>query len=251
MKLNINIGWLYPDLMSTYGDRGNVLVLQKRCKWRNIECKIVPITIGSSIKLLSGIDLIFAGGAQDKEQDIVMRDLLRSKGVKIKEKIEMDIPALFVCGAPQLMGNFYEPAIGKKIQGLGIFNIDSVYPSENSKRLIGNTAAKVILPELLGLNIFGFENHGGRTYLRGDTKPFAKVLAGYGNNGEDKFEGMYYKNAIGSYFHGPLLPKNPAIADFLIKKALEVKYKRNLKLEPLDDTLELKAQLAIANKLSI
>lgn len=255
----LTIGWLYPDLMSTYGDRGNILVLQKRCEWRDIEVKIVLVDQTTNDQSLKAIDLIFGGGAQDRAQEIVMRDLRKNKGKSIKELIENGIPALFVCGAPQLMGRFYEPAVGEKIEGLGIFDMETRNPGPEAPRLIGNIVAEVqwsnnpAQSEALRAKsiIVGFENHGGRTYLGKNAKPFAKVIKGNGNNGEDGTEGVVYKNAIGCYFHGPLLPKNSIIADWLIKTALEVKYKEEIVLKELDDSLEKKAQQVIAKRLGV
>jgi CobQ-like glutamine amidotransferase family enzyme len=254
----LTIGWLYPELMSTYGDRGNITVLQKRCEWRGINVKIVNIDEKTSEDKITSIDLLFGGGAQDREQEIVIENL-KKKQMAIKALIEKDIPALFVCGAPQLMGNYYEPAEGKRIEGLGIFDIETKHPGPNKNRLIGNLVAEIMVENLktkpysIDPNplLVGFENHGGRTYLGANAKPLARVLKGFGNNGEDETEGVVYKNAIGCYLHGPLLPKNPGIADWLITKALEVKYKKQVNLEPLDDELEEKAKTAIAKRLGV
>lgn len=250
MKYSLTIGWLYPDLMSTYGDRGNIVVLQRRCDERGIKTEIINIDQTTNDQRLKTIDLLFGGGAQDKEQSIVIEDLKKKKKI-IKTLIENNIPALFVCGAPQLMGNYYEPSVGKRIEGLGIFDMTSIHPGPKQDRLIGNVVAKVLLPELSKTTIVGFENHGGRTSLGENVKPFAKIIKGYGNNGTDKTEGVLYKNALGSYLHGPLLPKNPEIADWLIQKALETKYKKSIKLTGLDDSLEEKAREAIFKKLKI
>jgi CobQ-like glutamine amidotransferase family enzyme len=257
MNYSVTIGWLYPELMSTYGDRGNITVLQKRCEWRGIKAEILPIDQTTSDKELQTIDLLFGGGSQDREQEIVMRNLHKKKTV-ITTLIENNVPALFVCGAPQLFGEYYEPAIGKRIEGLGIFDMVSKHPGAQKPRLIGNSIAEVqcdsfsnphpLIPNPL---IVGFENHGGRTHLGKTAKPFAKVLKGYGNNGTDATEGVVYKNAIGCYFHGPLLPKNPEIADFLITKALERKYEQEILLAPLDDELEKKAKSAIILRLGV
>ncbi len=250
----LRIGWLYPTLMSTYGDRGNIIVLTQRCEWRGIAVEIVPIDQTTSDQQLKSIDLLFGGGAQDREQELVMKDL-HKKGKIIKDLIEKNIPALFVCGAPQLMGKYYEPSVGEKIEGLGIFDMVSKHPGPDKERLIGDIVVQITAPALLdniqNTTVVGFENHGGRTYLGEDVLPFAKVIKGFGNNGEDGTEGVVYKNAIGCYLHGPLLPKNPIIADYLIQKALEVKYKKEIELKALDDDLEKKAQKAILEKLGI
>lgn len=258
--MQLTIGWLYPELMSTYGDRGNILVLQKRAEWRGIKVTVLPIIQTTESDQLQTVDLIFGGGAQDLEQEIVMTDLKKTKGAIIKSLIERDVPALFVCGSPQLLGTFYELANGKRIKGLGIFAMETKHPGELDNRLIGNAAAEIILKNLIkdtttpfqpATVVFGFENHGGRTKLKSEAKPFARIIKGYGNNGEDGTEGIVYKNAIGCYFHGPLLPKNPFIADHLLTKALEVKYNKPITLEALDDSLEFQAREAIAKKLDI
>jgi len=256
-QLKLTIGWLYPELMSTYGDRGNIIVLRKRCEWRGIKTTILSIDQNTKNQEIETIDLLFGGGAQDREQEIVMKDLQKKKLV-IKKLIENNIPALFVCGAPQLMGRYYEPSVGERIEGLGIFDMHTQHPGPQKDRLIGNVVAKIEIQNLSSTynllpntSIVGFENHGGRTYLGKNVKPFAKVVKGFGNNGEDGTEGVVYKNAIGSYLHGPLLPKNPQIADWLIAKALEVKYKKEIQLETLDDSLEQKAKSIVANRLGI
>lgn len=253
----ITIGWLYPELMSTYGDRGNIFALRKRCEWRGIKTEILPIEQTTASKQLATIDLLFGGGAQDREQSIVMDDL-RKKREDIKKMIDRDIPALFVCGAPQLMGNYYEPAEGQKIEGLGIFDMVSKHPGPDQPRLIGNTVAEVYWENLTSQHvslatkaIVGFENHGGRTYLGDNAKPFAKILKGFGNNGNDTTEGVVYRNAIGCYFHGPLLPKNPEIADWLLATTLRVKYDKEVTLSSLDDELENKARITIAKRLGV
>jgi len=179
------------------------------------------------------------GGAQDRQQKIVGEDFLKRKSPVVKKMVERGVPALFVCAAYQFAGLYYKPYQGEKIPGAGIFDLVTEHPGDQAKRFIGNTVAEVIHPaKLSGQVIVGFENHGGRTYLGPTMKALAKVLKGYGNNGEDGYEGVVYKNAIGSYFHGPLLPKNPAVADWLLEMALgDV-------LQPLDDTIERQANEA-------
>ncbi len=252
-NLTLTIGWLYPDLMSTYGDRGNIICLRKRCEWRGIKVIVQPITQDTAIEDIKKIDLLFGGGSQDIQQEIVMRDLKDKKGKIIKEMIENDLPALFVCGSPQLMGKYYEPAFGTRINGLGIFDMISVNPGKDKPRCIGNIIASVNWencnnPPNIKTVIVGFENHGGRTYLGKSVKPFAKVLHGFGNNGEDGTEGVVYKNAVGCYFHGPFLPKNPQIADYFIKQALFKKYQANIQLSQLDEMLEVKARETVMDR---
>lgn len=240
--MKLTIAWLYSDLMSTYGDRGNVIVFQKRCQWRGIDAKIVPVTLETPLLHLTSCDLLFMGGAQDRQQKLAGEDFLKRKGPVVKEMVEKGIPALFVCAAYQFVGHYYKPYQGDKIPGAGIFDLYTEHPGDQAKRLIGNVVAELIHPnELAEKTIVGFENHGGRTYLGKKMQPLARVKRGFGNNGEDGYEGAVYKNAIGSYFHGPLLPKNPHIADWLIQKALERKYGKQIALEELDDSLEWQA----------
>lgn len=231
--MKLIIGWLYPELMSTYSDRGNIICLKKRCEWREIETEV--INIDKNFKNFNKINFLFGGGAQDREQEIVTRDLY-SKKREIVDLINNNVPCLFTCGSYQLMGNFYEPAIGKKIKGLGIFDIETKHSGLNTPRCIGNIVAKLLISELEGQTLVGFENHGGRTNLNKNAKPLAKVIKGFGNNGKDGFEGCVYKSAIGTYFHGPVLPKNPTLTDYLISLALKTS-----NLPPLDDSLETKA----------
>lgn len=243
---SIRIGWLYPELMSTYGDRGNILYFRKRCKDRVIDTELVSIDSTFSTDQFKDLDFIFGGGSQDTEQELVMRDLKGDKSKALKLKVERGTPALFVCGSPQLMGKFYEPGVGKRIDGLGIFDVESIHPGPTTPRCIGNTVGEVYWENLSATGIkkviVGFENHGGRTTLGKNVKPFAKVIKGFGNNGKDGMEGMVYKNAVGCYYHGPFLPKNPAVADFFIQRIIKVKYKEHTELKELDDTYENKAR---------
>ena len=242
--ISITIGWLYPELMSTYGDRGNIFVLTKRCEWRGIHVSVLPIDFHSTINNLRSCDLVFGGGAQDRQQGILVDDLREKKGPILKKMFDRGVPGLFVCGAPQLLGHYYMSGDGKKLDGLGIFDMVSKHFGKSKPRCIGNTIGK--LPD--GKTIVGFENHGGRTYLGKGVKPFAKVIKGCGNNGEDGTEGAVYKNCIATYSHGPFLPKNPHIADWLIAKTLEIKYNKKIPLEPLDDSLEWQAHEAVLQR---
>lgn len=263
---SVTIGWLYPELMSTYGDRGNIIVLQKRCEWRGIKTKIKCLDVGFDHKLLAACDLLFMGGAQDQQQKIVAEDLQRKKE-NLKKVIEDSIPGLYICGAYQFLGKYYKEADGNIIKGLGILDLHTENPGINNPRLIGNIVVHPCHPELVsgyqpkrdsdirqnnkGQILLGFENHGGRTYLGKNIKPFGKVIKGFGNNGEDKTEGAIYENTFGTYLHGPILPKNPEFADILIKLALEKKYGSPINLSPLDNSLETQARNAIAKRLNV
>lgn len=254
-KLKIIIGWLYPDLMSTYGDRGNIICLKKRCEWRGIETEIKEIGLQEPVNSLEECDLLFMGGAQDRQQKIVAEDLRKNKGSIIKQMIEKGIPGLFICGAYQFMGHYYRPDKGEKIYGLNIFDLYTIHPGKAKERCIGDVIVKITSKQSFSSNnqipnyLVGFENHGGRTYLGQGVVPLGKVVAGYGNNGRDRTEGCVYQNAIGTYLHGPILPKNPHLADWLIKTALSQKYKNEVKLNQLDDTLEWQAHNFMITKI--
>ncbi len=254
-KYSLTIGWLYPDLMNTYGDRGNIIVLQKRAEWRGISVKLEQIFVSSDSQSLKSSDLIFMGGAQDTQQEIVNQDLQKEKGKTLIEKIDNGTPGLFICGAYQFLGKYYKTADGKELKGLGLFPLFTENPGENAKRLIGNVLVepnKALKSSVINLKspLVGFENHGGRTYLDDKSMSLGTVVNGHGNNAKDKTEGIVYKNAFGTYLHGPILPKNPQLADLLLTFALEQKYKEKFHLEPLDDSIETKAREAIIVKLS-
>jgi len=244
MNFSITIGWLYPDLMSTYGDRGNVIVLEKRCLWRGIECTVKKIFVSDPPEVVSTCDLFMMGGAQDLQQEIVNRDLQGKKGELLMKKLHEGSPGLFVCGAYQFLGKYYKASDGTMIKGLSFFDMYTEHPGEQVARCIGN-----IIVEWKGKQLVGFENHGGRTYISDKSQTFAKVIKGHGNNGEDQTEGMIYKNAIGTYLHGPILPKNPEVADFLLEKALEKKFTKPIELTSLDGKLENKAKGVIMRRL--
>lgn len=244
-EYSLNIGWLYPDLMSIYGDRGNIITLKKRCEARGINVVVKNISIQSPISEIESSDLFFMGGSQDSQQTIVSVDLKKEKGEVLARMIEQGTPGLYICGAYQLLGKYYKEANGSIIDGLGIFDIYTENPGLNHKRFMGNVVAnlnKELFSDYDDSNsLVGFENHGGHTYLGKNIKPLGMVTKGFGNNGKDHTEGAMYKNSIGSYFHGPILPKNPYLADFMIEKALEKKYGRHIELSKLDDTLSSQA----------
>ncbi|MDO8660092.1 MAG: hypothetical protein Q7K54_05885 [Candidatus Parcubacteria bacterium] len=253
MKQSLTIGWLYPELMSTYGDRGNIIVLQKRCEWRGIKTEALKLDLHFNPNQLTQCDLLFMGGAQDRQQQIVSEDLLKKRDL-LKNKIEDGTPGLYICGAYQFLGKYYKEADGTVIPGLDILDLYTENPGLNHTRLIGNISIRRH-PELVSGSqvLVGFENHGGRTYLGKNIKPLGKVIKGFGNNGTDQTEGAVYKNSFGSYLHGPILPKNPEFADLLIKLALEKKYGifPTINLSPLNDSLETQARNLIANRLDI
>jgi CobQ-like glutamine amidotransferase family enzyme len=232
----LRLGHLYPSLMNIYGDRGNIVCLRRRCRLRGIELRVTPLEAGERLDP-GAFDLLFMGGAQDHEQILVCQDLAETKG-GLREAVEDGVVFLGVCGGYQLSGHFYRGADGLEMRGAGVFDLYTLHPGPKAKRLIGNLAA-----EWEGGSLAGFENHGGRTYLGSGCDPLARVLHGHGNDGESGFEGARYRNAFGSYLHGPILPKNPAFADRLLSLALERRYGDGA-LAPLDDALEQQAHAA-------
>jgi CobQ-like glutamine amidotransferase family enzyme len=236
------IAHMYPDLMNLYGDRGNLICLQKRLEWYGQECEIKRLELEDNLDW-ADIDMLFMGGGSDREQGLVYYDLIQ-KAQALREEIEKGLPMLCICGAYQLLGSYYKSLDGQVMEGLGFFDF---HTESQTGRLIGNI---VIESEINGqkCTVVGFENHGGRTYFD-DKKlqPLGTVISGYGNNGEDKTEGLSFKNLIGTYLHGPLLPKNPVLADFFIQ-AMAVR--RGLELgKVLDDTIENMAHGQMEHKI--
>lgn len=230
-KQSLSIAHLYPTLLNLYGDRGNIICLRERCIWRGLEVQVEGIGLGERLDPRA-YDLIFLGGGADKEQKRVVEDLHTLKGGPLREAVEEGVVVLAVCGGYQLLGDFYRPAEGPDLPGLGIFPAYTVHKGLKAPRCIGNVVAR-----WQGGHLVGFENHGGRTYLKEGAEPLARVVRGHGNNSEDGTEGAAYKNAFGTYLHGSLLPKNPHFADHLLRLALARKY-GEAELPPLDDTLE-------------
>ncbi len=218
----LTLAYLYPREMNTYGDRGNVICLQKRLDWRGYKLDIVEHQPGD--KLPVQVDMVFMGGGQDSGQAVIDTDFKRV-APWLRELAEADVPMLTICGAYQLFGHSFEMLDGSELQGIGILDVTT---RAQTTRLIGNLHIET---EDFG-TIIGFENHSGRTYLGPRAEPLGRVTMGAGNNGEDKTEGTRYRNIIGTYSHGPVLPKNPRLADWLIGRMPGI---MSTKLEPLDD----------------
>lgn len=238
--MEITIHHFYPDLLNTYGDIGNILAIKSRCKKRGIDVLINNVHIGDVVTLNKG-DVVFIGGGQDFEQSLVTEDLLNKKDL-LKEFVEDNGVTLCICGGYQLMGKSYTTTDGKTLEGLNILNIET---SSCDVRNIGNI---VIKNEEFNETYVGFENHAGKTYIN-DHTPLGICVVGYGNNGEDKTEGVIYKNLIGTYIHGPLLPKNPELTDRIILNTLKQKYNEVESLEQIDSTFELNCKNAILKRL--
>lgn len=235
--MKIKIGHLYPDLLNLYGDRGNIQCMKKRCEWRGIEAEVKEFHISDQVDF-SDLDIVLLGGGSDREQMLVCKKLKTIRGDFQKYVVDNGV-VIAVCGGFQLLGHYYDTDNGR-IEGLSLVDL---YTQQGNPRLISNI---VIENELFAHPVVGFENHGGRTYI-GENRPFGKVVFGHGNNEKDGVEGVLYKNIVGTYLHGPLLPKNPHVCDYLIKNALERKYGTS-ELEPLDDTQELEANRYIVER---
>jgi CobQ-like glutamine amidotransferase family enzyme len=226
--MKLRVCSLYPELMNIYADRGNMQLLRARCEWRGIGFELAGATLGETIDP-DAHDLFYMGGGQDRDQALCAQDMVRTKKEALHAAAERDAVVLAVCGGYQLLGHHYEMA-GERLPGVGLVDLRTV--REPGPRLIGNCAIEADLGDGPRV-IAGFENHGGRTYLAPGERPLGRVLKGYGNNSRDRHEGVRRRNVIGTYLHGPLLPKNAWLADRLIELALDTR------LDPLpDDSLE-------------
>jgi lipid II isoglutaminyl synthase (glutamine-hydrolysing) len=227
---------LYPDQMNIYADRGNIIFLRRRCEWRGIGFEYSVSGPGEGFDP-GAHDLIYIGGGQDRDQVQVAADMVETKRDSLSAAVDDAAVVLAVCGGYQLLGHGYQLG-DDRIAGLGLADLDTV--REPGPRLIGNVTIEVDLgagPRVLA----GFENHGGRTYLGESAEPLGRVLSGHGNNGKDGYEGVRRANMLGTYLHGPLLPKNAWLADRLIALALARRSGSEPDLEPLDDELEAAA----------
>ena len=223
---------LYPDLMNIYADRGNLLMLRRRCEWRGIPFQLTAAGIGDPLD--PDADLYYIGGGQDRDQELCAGDLFEFKRDGLTAAAASGAVVLGVCGGYQLLGHAYQLA-EEELPGIGLLDVRTV--RSDGPRLIGNVAIEVDLPGAQGRVLAGFENHAGRTLLGERATPLGRVLRGHGNNGDDALEGAREGTVIGTYMHGPLLPKNAWFADWLIATAIAGGHA----LEPLDDELELLA----------
>lgn len=240
--MELKICHLFPDILNLYGDRGNVVCMQKRLIWRGIDVSVEGISIGQKLNA-SDYDLFFIGGGQDFEQEVLLGDLKGEKTAEIKAAIEDGKTFLAICGGYQMLGSYYKTWDGQQCDFIGALDL---YTVGHKDRMIGNYM--FTCDELDGATVVGFENHSGKTYLGSGLRPIGKVLSGYGNNGEDGREGARYNNVFCTYSHGCLLPKNPLLADHILKTALEHKYGK-AELAPLDDEIERNAHNYMENRL--
>jgi hypothetical protein len=234
IALNLVLGYLYPELMNIYADRGNVECLQRRSEWRGIGVEVRAIGAGT-IFATEEIDILLIGGGQDRQQAVASEDMQGKTGDCIRRAVEAGTVLLGVCGGYQLIGHSYVTSDGRALRGMGLLDVESMHPGDGVKRCIGNIAI-----DWGGETIVGFENHGGRSYLGPKARPLGKVLAGMGNNANDRSEGAVQDRVLGTYMHGSLLPKNPHFADHLLGMATH-RHDSGYKLAPLEDLEEWKA----------
>lgn len=243
---------LYPFSMNIYGDRGNVISIAQRARWRGIDVEVREVNVGERGDF-ADVGVFFFGGGQDKEQVAVSEDLQGDTGKRLIEAVEAGAALLSICGGYQLLGESFKTGTGESLPGISLFD---AYTVAGDKRFIGDTivdcdpggwgsaGADLVGPRTL----VGFENHSGKTYLRGGCVPLGRMVVGFGNNGEDGFEGAVYKGAVGSYLHGSLLPKNPWLTDHLIRVGLS-RLERDVVLSPLDDAVEDRAHEAVVQRI--
>lgn len=244
--MELSICHLYPDVLNLYGDRGNILCLEKRLAWRGISASVTELPVGASADF-TRFDLFFIGGGQDFEQEVLLDDLARSgKADGIRRAVADGKTFLAICGGYQMLGNYYKTWDGRQCDFIGAVNFHTV---GSKTRMIGNYVYQCS-PESGGHQVVGFENHSGKTWLGAGVSPLGQVIKGFGNNGEDGTEGCRFQNVFATYSHGPLLPKNPGLCDEILQTALRQKYP-DLSLEPLPDVLEQRAhESAVARTLA-
>jgi CobQ-like glutamine amidotransferase family enzyme len=234
-KERFTVGWLYPDLMNIYGDRGNILTLVRRAEWRGFDARAIELGRGTT-KGMADVDVFFFGGGQDREQALVYQDLIDHKQAPLEEAVREGATVLAVCGGYQLLGHFYQTADGERFPGIGLIDVRT---EAGKKRFIGDVIVDADVEGLEPKTLVGFENHSGRTFLGAGARPLGRVRLGSGNNGSDGMEGCVQGGVVGTYLHGSLLPKNPQLADYLIRRAVS---RRGItELAPLDDSAELAA----------
>jgi CobQ-like glutamine amidotransferase family enzyme len=236
----VTVGHLYPSYLNIYADRGNIAVLAARAAWRGVELDVVAIGPGEPTP--AGVDLFYVGGGQDREQALIAPDLA-SRGPRLAEAVDAGAAALAVCGGYQLLGRFYRDRSGEELPGAGVLPL---YTVAGDRRMIGDVLLECELEAGTPRSLAGFENHAGRTILDEGAKPLGRVVAGFGNDGESGYEGCRLGRAIGTYLHGPLLPRNPWLADWLLEQALAHRTGEAPSLDPLPDDLEAEAHAVSA-----
>jgi CobQ-like glutamine amidotransferase family enzyme len=241
--LKIVIGHLYPEYLNIYADRGNIAVFQRRAGARGLELAVEAVSVGDELRA-GEHDLLYIGGGQDREQELIAPDLA-ARGRALREAVGGGAALLAVCGGYQLLGRFYRGRSGAELPGAGLFPLHTV---AGERRMIGDCLLECELQAGVRRTLAGFENHAGVTRLDDGAEPLGRVVAGFGNDGESDFEGVRVGTAVGTYLHGPLLPRNPWLADWLLARALEHRLGRPVELDPLEDELEHEAHAVAAER---
>jgi CobQ-like glutamine amidotransferase family enzyme len=236
--MKIVVGHLYPDYLNIYADRGNIAVLAQRALWRGHALEVVSIGVGDRVGA-GAVDLYYVGGGQDREQALIAPDMA-AKGPELAEAVGGGATVLAVCGGYQLLGRFYRERDGTELPGAGVLPIETIY---GERRMIGDVLLDCAWA---GRTLAGFENHGGRTHLDEGAEPLGRVLAGFGNDGTSGFEGCRAGRVVGTYLHGPLLPRNPWFADWVLAQALAHRGGEPQALAPIPDALEEQAHAVSA-----
>lgn len=240
--MRLLVAHLYPEYLNIYADRGNIAVLERRAGWRGIAFDYQPVGIGE--ELPADADLVYIGGGQDREQALIANDLV-AKGDSLVAAAERGAAMLAVCGGYQLLGRAYRDRSGREIPGIGLFPHETV---AGERRMIGDILLDCELDPGDRRTLVGFENHAGRTFLDDGAQPLGRVASGFGNNGKDGLEGCRVGRALGTYLHGPLLPRNPWLADWLLREALTHRFGKPPELSPLPDELEDEAHRVAAGR---
>jgi hypothetical protein len=239
----IRVGHLYPEYLNIYADRGNIAVLERRAAVRGFELAVEAVSVGDQLRP-GEHDLLYIGGGQDREQELIAPDLA-SRGEPIREAVAGGAALLAVCGGYQLLGRFYRGRSGTELPGAGFFPLHTI---AGERRMIGDCLLECELEPGVRRTLAGFENHAGVTRLDEGAEPLGRVVAGFGNDGESGYEGVRVGQGVGTYLHGPLLPRNPWLADWLLGRALEHRLGRPVELEPLEDDLEERAHAVAAER---
>lgn len=242
MPVRVRVAHLYPEHLNIYADRGNIAVLERRAAWRGIGFEYLPVGLGEAVP--GGVDLVYVGGGQDREQALVAADLA-AKGVALAGAVADGAALLAVCGGYQLLGRFYRDRGGVELPGVGLLPHFTV---AGQRRMIGDILLECELDAGERRTLAGFENHAGRTFLDEGALPLGRVVHGFGNNGEDRGEGCRAGRVVGTYLHGPLLPRNPWLADWLLREALTHALGEPPELVCLDDGLEDAAHSVAAGR---
>ena len=241
--MKVVVGHLYPDYLNIYADRGNIAVLARRAAWRGHELDVSTVSVGEPVRP-GEHDLLYVGGGQDREQALVAEDLA-AKAEGVREAVAGGAALLAVCGGYQLLGRSYRDLHGLDLPGIGLFPLETV---AGERRMIGDVLLECELEAGVRRTLAGFENHAGRTFLDEGAEPLGRVVAGFGNDGESGWEGCRVGRAVGTYLHGPLLPRNPWFADWLLAQALAHRLGEPPELEALPDELERQAHAVSAER---